>query len=160
MRDILMAGTIAALAAAPASAPDFQTFDGYAFGMTIAQAESVVPHRRTFECGRLMTSRCIVYKRQLAGFVGTVTIQFSLDGRRIDRIEIAPHFADQIASTSCDTMWKGVVSFLAATYGAAESSEGNTLRWQPGRAVAVTATVIQGDDGFCEVTAAFTATER
>ena len=93
-------------------------------------------------------------------FVGTVTIQFSLDERRIDRMEIAPHFADQIASASCDAMWKGLVSFLTGTYGAAESNEGNTLHWLPGRAVAVTATVIHGDDGFCEVSAAFTANER
>ncbi len=151
---------MAALVAARGSTPDFENFDGYVFGMTVEQAESVLPHRRTFECGRLMTSRCIVYKRQLAGLVGTVTIQFSLDERRVDRMEIAPHFADQIASASCDTMWKGLVSFLTATYGAAERSEGNTLRWQLGRAVAITAIVIQGDDGFCEVTAAFSANEH
>jgi hypothetical protein len=144
---------VAAICVASARAADIASFDGYAFGMTVIQAESVAPARKTFECGRLMTSRCIVYKRQLGTLSGTVAIEFSLDERRIERVEIVPRV--DAGKASCDAAWTGLVGFLTSTYGTPETNEGNTRNWRAGP-LAVTATVVQGDDDFCDVAAALT----
>ncbi len=156
MRNALLAGAIATLAVAPSGAPGGSAFDGYTFGMTVAQAESVPPKRKAFECGRLMTSRCIVYQRRLGTLDGTVTIQFSLDDRRIDRIEISPRAVGDRGGTTCDAAWTGLVAFLNAAYGVPQSREGNTVRWRTD-AAAVTATVLQEQDEFCDVAAALTS---
>lgn len=152
----LLAAAIAALAAPAPEAAGRSALDGYSFGMTVAQAQSVPPNRKAFECGRLMTSRCIVYERRLGTIAGTVTIQFSLDDRRIDRIEITPRDAGKRGGTSCEAAWTGLVSFLSETYGAPQAREGNTVHWRAD-AVAVTATVLQEEDEFCDVTAALTS---
>ena len=156
MRRVLFAGAIATLAIAPSGAAGDSAFDGYSFGMTIAQAEGVPPTRKAFECGRLMTSRCIVYQRRLGTLDGTVTIQFSLDDRRINRIEISPRAVGNRGGTSCDAAWSGLVAFLKDLYGPPQSQEGNTVHWRTDNA-AVTATVLQEADEFCDVAAALTS---
>lgn len=153
---VRMLAPFAALATLAAGPVDkMATFDGYALGMTVAQAEGVSPNRKAFDCGRLMTSRCIVYERRLGTLVGVVTIEFSLDDRRIDRIEIAPRGVGQ-GGASCETAWHGLVDFLSETFGTPQSREGNTVRWRMD-AVAVTATVLQQQGEFCDVAAALTS---
>jgi hypothetical protein len=159
MRSALLAGAMATLAVAPSGTAGGSAFDGYTFGMTVAQAESVPPKRKAFECGRLMTSRCIVYQRRMGTLDGTVTIEFSLDDRRIDRIEISPRAVGDRGGTSCDGAWTGLVAFLSDTYGAPQSREGNTVHWRSD-ATAVTATVLQEEDEFCDVAAALTSADQ
>jgi len=149
-RIVLIVGLVAALAAG-APKPPPAVFDGYAFGMTVAQAEAVAPNRKSFECGRLMTSRCIVYERRIGALPARVTVQFSLEETRVDRVEIAPRAAD----SSCDAVWNGLLGFLAATYGEPKSREGNTMRWRTA-GVAATATVLKSEDEPCDIVAALT----
>lgn len=157
---MLIALLIAALAATTdaASHPE-PTFDGYALGMTVAQAEAVSPNRRSFECGKLMTSRCIVYERRMDQVAATVTVQFALDDRRLNQIEIVPKDSGRYGGKSCEAGWSGIVSGLTSIYGEPQSREGNTVRWHVA-AVTVTATVLQEEDEFCDVAAAFTADDR
>jgi hypothetical protein len=158
MPSALFAAAIATLAVASSGAAGASTFDGYAFGMTIAQAEGVAPKRKTFECGRLMTSRCIVYRRRLGTLDGTVTIQFSLDEHRIDRIEMSPIAMSGRGGKSCDAAWSGLVAFLKDVYGPPQSQEGNTVYWRADN-TAVTATVLQEEGEFCDVAAALTSAD-
>jgi len=154
---LLIAAMAPAICVAFARAADIAGFDGYTFGMTVTQAESVAPSRKAFECGRLMTSRCIVYKRQLGTLSGTVAIEFSLDEGRVDRVEMVPRVG--AGKASCDAAWTGLVGFLTTTYGAPETNEGNTRNWRAGT-LAVTATVVQGDDDFCDVAASLTSAKN
>src|SRR5690242_5845899 len=90
-----------ALAVAAQKAPS-PAFDGYALGMTVAEAEAITPGRHTFECAKLMTSRCIVYERQLGSIAAKVTVQFALDDHRVNQIEIVPTESGQYGGTSCE----------------------------------------------------------
>jgi hypothetical protein len=153
-----MVPALALLALASAvQPPPPAAFDGYVLGMTIAEAEAVGPGRRSFECAKLMTSRCIMYDRRLGLISAKVTVQFALDDRRIDRIEIVPTDAGEYGGTSCERAWSGLVSALTTTYGEPQSREGNTVRWRTA-SMALTATVLQEEDEFCDVAASLTGT--
>ncbi len=147
------------VAAASAESDATPAFDGYALGMTVAQAEGVSPNRKTFECGKLMTSRCIVYERRLGQIAATVTVQFALDDRRINQIEIVPKDSGHYGGASCETAWAGLVSALTVIYGEPQSREGNTVRWSTS-AMTLTATVLQEEEEFCDVAASLTAADR
>jgi hypothetical protein len=144
-----------ALAAAAQDPPPPAAFDGYALGMTIAEAEAVAPGRHSFACAKLMTSRCIVYDRRLGALSAKVTVQFALDDRRINQIQILPTESGEHGGTSCERAWSGLVSALAATYGEPQAREGNTARWRTA-SMALTATVLQEEDEFCDVSASLT----
>lgn len=146
-------------AAAAAGPPPPPSFDGYALGMTVEDAEAVIPRRRSFECGKLMTSRCIVYGLRLGSVAVTVTVQFAFDTRRIDRIEIAPQRNGQSGGSSCAASWHGLVDGLTGIYGQPQLREGNTVRWEHD-STRLTATVLQEEDEFCDVTASLTAAQN
>jgi hypothetical protein len=151
---------IATLATTADATPQLEpTFDGYALGMTVAQAEAVSPNRKSFECGKLMTSRCIVYARRLGQVAATVTVQFALDDRRINQIEIVPQDSGRYGGASCETAWSGLIAALSRTYGEPQSREGNTVRWRLAD-VTLTATVLQEENEFCDVAASLTADDR
>ena len=148
-----------AIAVADAAPNPQPSFDGYALGMTIAEAEAVPPSRKTFDCGRLMTSRCIVYERRLGQIAATVTVQFALDDRRINQIEIVPKDKGERGGSACEAAWTGLVAALSDTYGEPQTREGNTVRWRTG-AMTLTATVLQEEDEFCDVAASLTSADR
>lgn len=133
-------------------------FDGYELGMSVAEAEAVTPGRRTFECGKLMTSRCIIYDRRFGEIKARVTVQFALEDRRINQIEIVPTESGRYGGTSCEAAWSGLVSALITTYGKPLSREGNTVRWRTAD-MTLTATVLQEEDEFCDVAASLTGAE-
>jgi hypothetical protein len=130
-------------------------FDGYALGMTVTEAEAVAPGRHTFECRKLMTSRCIIYDRRLGEITARITVQFALEDRRINQIEIVPKEAGRDGGASCEAAWSGLVSALTSTYGEPQSREGNTVRWRT-PVMTLTATVLQEEDEFCDVAASLT----
>jgi hypothetical protein len=151
---------IAALAITADATPQPEpAFDGYALGMTVAQAEAVSPKRKSFECGKLMTSRCIVYERRLGQVAATVTVQFALDDRRINQIEIVPQDSGRHGGASCETAWSGLIAALSRTYGEPQSRVGNTVRWRLADAT-LTATVLQEEGTFCDVSASLVAGDR
>lgn len=129
-------------------------FDGYAFGMSVADAERVAPVRKSFECGRLMTSRCIVYERRLGALDANVTVQFSLEDRRLDRIELAPRTQSD-SSAACEAQWQSLVDFLQVTYGSPQLREGNTVRWHSAT-LEIAATVLIAEGEICSIQAALT----
>ena len=150
------------LAAATSTAAEpAASFDGYALGMTVAEAEAVPPGRRGFECGKLMTSRCIVYDRRIGQTAATITVHFALDDRRINQVEIVPKDSGRSGGTSCEAAWSSLVSGLTVIYGPPQSREGNTVRWRTSK-MALTATVLQqqDEDAFCDVAASLTSADR
>jgi len=153
---MLQTFVVLAASAAVAAAETPPTFDGYALGMTIGEAEAISPARKSLECAKLMTSRCIVYERRIGSVTATVTVHFALDDRRIDQIEIAPKDSGAYGGASCQAAWSSLVSALTATYGEPQSREGNTARWHTA-AMALTATVLQEEGEFCDVGASLTA---
>jgi len=153
---MLHALIIFATAAASSGAETPPAFDGYVLGMSVSEAEAVAPGRKSLECAKLMTSRCIVYERRLGQIAAIVTIHFALDDRRVDQIEITPKDSGPYGGASCEAAWSGLNTSLTATYGEPQSREGNTVRWRSGT-MALTATVLQEEDEYCDVAASLTA---